>query len=338
MVGFVSDNVSGIHPQIMQALQRENAGYRMPYGNDPLSARLNDVFSELFEKEVFVIPCTTGTAANSLALSLMAGPINSICVHEQSHVYLDECNAPEFFSGGARLSPLQGQDCKIDLSELAKAASTIGQQHSPQPSAVSITQTTEIGSLYSIAEIAQISAFVKQHDLKLHMDGARFANAVASVGCSAAEMTWQAGVDALSFGATKNGCMAAEAVVLFDKSLIDTAKHRQKRAGQLMSKQRFLAAQLVAYLQDELWLSNAQYSNLQTSALASLLANIDGVALPDSIDSNMMFVKFTPAQIKSLEEHKMAGYVYADGKMRLCCSWATSAAELQQFADCVARA
>jgi threonine aldolase len=271
-------------------------------------------------------------------LSLMAGPINSICVHEKSHVYLDECNAPEFFSGGARLSPMQGEGCKISLSELAKAATTIGQQHSPQPSAVSITQTTEIGSVYSIAEIKQISVFVKQHDLKLHMDGARFANAVASVGCSPAEMTWQAGVDALSFGATKNGCMAAEAVVLFDQSLIDTAMHRQKRAGQLMSKQRFLAAQLGAYLDDGLWLSNAQYSNQQTTALASMLANIEGVELPDSIGSNMMFVKFTQAQIDNLESQGIAGYVYADGKMRLCCSWATTAAELQQFVACVAAA
>lgn len=337
MTAFTSDNVSGIHPRVFSALSAENDGYRMPYGNDLLSQQLDEAFSSVFERPVAVIPCTSGTAANAIALSLMAGPINSVLVHQQSHVYVDECNAPEFYSN-ARLEPLKGENCKIDLQEIDRLATTLGQAHSPQPSAISITQSNEVGLVHSLEELRHLCERSNKYGLKVHMDGARFANAVASLQCSPAEMTWQLGVDILSFGATKNGCMAAEAIVLFDTQLIEQAKFRQKRAGQLLSKQRFLAAQLLAYLKDDLWLENARIGNRQMQQLAVKLKRIEGVSLPDSIDSNMMFAKFTQAQNQALERAGLAGYIYEDGRMRLVCSWATQTAEIDQFVACVEQA
>ncbi|NND83458.1 MAG: low specificity L-threonine aldolase [Gammaproteobacteria bacterium] len=337
MVGFVSDNVSAIHPRIMEALQRENEGVRMPYGNDGLSAQLNERFSQVFETPVDVIPCTTGTAANSLALSLMAGPINSIGVHERSHVYADECNAPEFYSG-ARLAPLAGADCKVELAELAELTTLIGEAHSPQPAALSLTQTTEVGTVYSIQEVQKLAEMAQVKKMFVHMDGARFANAVAALDCSPADISWRAGIDALSFGGTKNGCMAAEAVVIFNRKLLPTAAHRQKRAGQLLSKNRFMAAQLLAYTEDDLWLQTARHANARMSELAAGLANIEGVQLPSEIASNMMFARFTEAQNRALKNAGLAGYLFDSGEMRLVCSWATSKEDVDQFIACVSGA
>lgn len=335
MVGFVSDNVSGVHPEIFAAMEKQNSGYCMPYGNDDLSNALQGSFSELFDTEVTVLPCSSGTAANSLALSLMAGPINSVCVHQNSHVYVDECNAPEFFTGGARLAPMGGVGCKISMDSLQNAASHIGQAHSAQPSAISLTQTTEEGTVYSIDEINEITSFAKQHGMKTHMDGARFANAVAALGCHPADITWKAGVDALSFGATKNGAMAAEAVILFDQSLGREAAHRHKRAGQLLSKQRFLSAQLAAYIKHDLWLTNARHANGQIKKLVQMLSSIEEVELPQDIQGNLVFIKFTEEQNKRLSDAGLAGYIFPNGQMRLCCSWATNDDELHAFVHCL---
>jgi threonine aldolase len=273
-----------------------------------------------------------------LALSLMVEPINSICVHESSHIFLDESTAPELFTGGARLSPLGGADSKIDLASLQQAMGTIGAMHSAQPGALSLTQSTETGSVYSIDELTQLTKTAKDKGLRTHMDGARFANAVAALDCSPAELTWKAGIDALSFGATKNGAMAAEAVILFKPNLFKSAPYKQKRSGQLLSKQRFLAAQLLAYLKDDLWLVNARTANQKTQNLATGLTNIDGVILPEQITTNMMFVKFTDAQVQRLQKHDLAGYVYANGSMRLCCSWASEESDIAKFIDCVSSA
>jgi len=335
MVAFVSDNVSAIHPKIFQAIADQNSAYRMPYGNDDLSKSLVAEFSNLFDTEVAVLACSSGTAANALALSLMAGPINSVCVHRNSHVYVDECNAPEFYTGGARLLPLDGADCKIDLAALELAATQIGEAHSPQPCAISLTQTTEVGSVYSIDEVNEITSFAKRHGLKTHMDGARFANAVAALDCHPADITWRAGIDALSFGATKNGAMAAEAVILFDQALCKEAAHRHKRAGQLLSKQRFLSAQLAAYIKDELWLDNARHANQQMTKLVHMLSSIESIELPENVHSNMIFAKFTEQQNQQLSDAGLAGYIFPNGQMRLCCSWATRDEELHAFVDCL---
>jgi threonine aldolase len=338
MSAFISDNVSGIHPKILDAISKANFGSELPYGFDQWSMQMNSDFSDLFETPVLVIPCTSGTAANCLALSLMVEPINSICVHESSHIFLDESTAPELFTGGARLSPLGGADSKIDLASLQQAMGTIGAMHSAQPGALSLTQSTETGSVYSIDELTQLTKTAKDKGLRTHMDGARFANAVAALDCSPAELTWKAGIDALSFGATKNGAMAAEAVILFKPNLFKSAPYRQKRSGQLLSKQRFLAAQLLAYLKDDLWLVNARTANQKTRNLATGLTNIDGVILPEQITTNMMFVKFTDAQVQRLQKHDLAGYVYANGSMRLCCSWASEESDIAKFIDCVSSA
>lgn len=331
MVGFVSDNVSGIHPAIADAMSRENSGYRMPYGDDDLSRLLDDKFSELFGTDVAVLPCLTGTATNSLAFALMTRPYNSVCVYADSHAYLDECAAPEFFSGGARQVPVGGPNGKIDPAELVKAMAAIGQPQSPQPAAVSVSQATESGTLYRIEELNAITAVARDHELKTHMDGARFANAVAGLDCHPSEISWKANIDILSFGATKNGCLAAEALILFDTSYISEARYRLKQFGQRLSKQRFLAAQLLAYVDDGLWLSNAQHANRQAAALASRLAAIDGVKLMHTDKSNMLFVKFSKVQIAALESAGLAGYLYDNGYMRLVCSWATSDEEVSKF-------
>lgn len=334
MTAFTSDNVSGIHPAIFAALSDENSGYRMPYGNDETSARLDAAFSDLFEREVAVIPCTSGTAANAIGLSLLAGPINSVLVHERSHVYVDECNAPEFYSN-ARLEPLKGANCKIDPSEIDRLLTTLGEAHSPQPSAISITQSNEVGLVHTLEELSELVDHSKKGGLRVHMDGARFANAVASLNCSPAEMTWKLGVDVLSFGATKNGCMAAEAIVLFDQNLVKQAKYRQKRAGQLLSKNRFLAAQLLAYLNDQLWLENARQGNNQMKTFVEQLSGLNGVILPESVDSNMMFCGFSQEQNRALQEAGLAGYLFEDGRMRLVCSWATQDSDIDGFINCV---
>ena len=330
MSAFKSDNTSAVHPKVFEALQKANDGYAMPYGDDEISVRLNDAFSDMFETEVAVIPCSTGTAANSLSLALFAGPVNSVMVHTDSHVYRDECNAPEFYSG-ARLVTIEGTNGKMTPDTLRPHITKVDPRHTAQPSAISLTQVTELGTVYSLEEIKALTGLAKEQGLAVHMDGARFANAVASLGCSAADMTWKAGVDVLSLGLTKNGAMAAEAVVLF---IPDKAKEgflRQKRAGQLLSKQRYLAAQLAAMAQDNLWLDIGRESNAKTERLCAALREIDGTDIPDVINSNMTFIRLQPDQIARLQDEGLAGYMYDDTRMRICCSWSTTDAEIDRF-------
>jgi len=332
---FISDNVTGAHPAIMDAVVACNEGIAPSYGNDELTKTLNDAFSNLFETDVAVIPCTSGTAANALSLSLIAGPTNAICAHEHSHVYQDECNAPEFFTGGARVSPIHGADGKLDLGALSASFSRKGDYHAAQPSAATFSQATESGSVYSLAEIKKVAGICRANELKLHMDGARFSNAVVSLGCSAAEMTWKAGVDMLSFGATKNGCMAAEAIVLFDPSLADDAMYRAKRSGQLLSKMRFVTAQLLAFLDNDLWLDNARVANNAATSLAEGLSNKSCAQLASVPQANMLFVRLDVDAVAALEKAGLAGYVDAKGMMRLCTSWRTTESDIQAFLNCL---
>lgn len=331
MTAFLSDNVSGMHPAIAAALGAAGDGYALPYGDDELSARLDETYSRLFDTEVSVLPCVTGTAANSLAIALVARPFNSVCVYTESHVYLDECNGPEFFSGGARQLRIGGEQGKIDPAGLTEAMALIGERHSGQPSAVSVSQATELGTLYRPDELRAISAIAREHGLRVHMDGARFGNAVAGLDCDPADLSWKAGVDLLSFGATKNGCLAAEAIILFDTSLAREARYRVKQAGQLLSKQRFLSAQLLAYVEDGLWLANASHANRQAAALATRLAAVDGVELMHREKTNMLYARLPQRHVAALEAAGLAGYSYPNGYMRLVCSWATSDEEIDRF-------
>lgn len=289
---FRSDNVAGAAPEIMAALLAANAGDASAYGNDTLSAELDGAFSVLFDTACRVFPVATGTAANVLSLASICPPHGAIYCHQDSHIVVDECNAPEFYTGGAKLILLPGAHGKIELGALKAhlAQGWRGVQHNPQPSAVSITQATESGTLYTPDEIADIAHVCRANGLRLHMDGARFANAVASQNCSAADMTWKAGVDVLSFGATKNGALAAEAVVFFKPELAADFLYRRKRGGHLFSKSRFVSAQLLAMLQDDLWLRLARDANARARQLADGLAAVPGVAIDAPVQANEIFV------------------------------------------------
>lgn len=293
---FRSDNVAGAAPEIMAALTEANRGTASAYGDDEWSRKLDAAFSTVFETACRVFPVATGTAANVLSLSAVAPGHGAIFCHQDSHIVVDECNAPEFYTGGAKLVALPGEVGKIDMGALRTALGQgwRGVQHHPQPAAISITQATESGTVYAPDEIAAISALCREHDLRLHMDGARFANAVAGLNASAADLTWRAGVDVLSFGATKNGAMAAEAVVFFRPELAQDFLYRRKRGGHLFSKMRFLSVQLLAMLQDGLWLRLAHGANGRAQQLADGLRRIQGVTIPWPVQANEVFATLPP--------------------------------------------
>jgi threonine aldolase len=300
---FRSDNVASVAPEIMAAIAAANRGTEAAYGNDAISKRLDGLFSDLFGKHVRVFPALTGTVANALALSVLSPPYGAIYAHRGAHVHLDECGAPELFTAGAKLVMLDGAIGKIALDsfEAALAASGKGFVHSVQPACLSLTQASELGTVYRPDEIAQLTAVAHRHGLAVHMDGARFANAVVSSGCTPAELSWRAGVDVLTLGATKNGALAAEAIVLFRTDLASELAFRHKRAGQLVSKMRFVSAQLEAYLTDDLWLKLARHANHQAARLGAGLERLAGARLLAPIEANEVFVELPRAVIDGLK-------------------------------------
>lgn len=293
-MNFRSDNEAGAHPAIIEAVSRAfSAGPVHSYGGDEWTQRLERRLRDLFEKpDLVAFPVITGTAANGLALANCTPPWGSVFCHPSAHIAEEETNAPEFFTSGARLFRVDGPAGKIDPRKLAVALAqpVYGVVHYPQPSVVSITQATECGTVYGPEEVAAISASAQRHGLKLHMDGARFANALAYVGCAPAEISWKAGVDVLSFGATKNGAMAAEAVVFFDAELARDFQYRRKRGGHLLSKMRFLSSQLEAYLTDGLWLANARHANAMARRLVAGLTALKGTQLLYPVEANEIFI------------------------------------------------
>lgn len=301
-MNFCSDNVTGCSPEILTALAAANSGSAMPYGHDKYTQQLQQQFSDLFEKEVLVFPVATGSAANALALSVLTPPFGAIYCHQDAHINADECGAPEFYTGGAKLVPLPGQHGKLSAADLALSLkkAEAGVVHHVQPAAVSLTQGTEAGTTYKLEEIQRLAEITHTHGLSLHMDGARFANALVSLGCTPAQMTWKSGVDVLSFGATKNGAMAAEAVVFFNPALAATFRYRRKRGGHLFSKMRFLSVQLQVYLEDNLWLRNARHANQMAVKLASGLALVPGVHVLHPVEINEIFVYFPQEVVKGL--------------------------------------
>lgn len=325
-MNFASDNVTGACPEVLQAIVRHNDGAALPYGEDPVTTAAEARLKEIFETDLVALPVATGTACNAIALSCMAPPYGAIYCHRDAHIHVDECGAPELFTGGAKLIPLDGDGVKLTPDALEAAIVGAGVVHHPQPAAVSLSQGTEGGTLYSLEEIAALSAVAKRHGLKVHMDGARFANALVALGCAPAEMTWQAGVDVLSFGATKNGCLAAEALIFFDKTLAADAHFRRKRAGQLLSKMRFVSAQIEAYLGDEVWLRNAHHANTMAVKLSGGLCALPGVSALHPTEINEVFCRMPQALTDAL---LAAGFVFYDGyfgpgTVRLVCAWNTS--------------
>lgn len=316
MHNFCSDNVTIIAPEIMAALERANSGAAMPYGNDEITKRLEQRIAQIFERSVAVFPVATGTASNALALSALTPPYGVIFCHEQAHIQVDECGAPELYTGGAKMLPLAGAGAKITPAVLnaALALGWRGNVHNAQPAVLSLTQATECGTVYRLDEVRALAEIAHAHGLKVHMDGTRFANALVSLNCAPADASWRAGVDVLSLGATKNGAMAAEVVVFFDPALAQTMGFRRKRAGHLFSKMRFVSAQLEAYLTDDLWLRNARHANAMARRMADGLAKIHGCRLVHPREANLLFVMLPNRVIDGLEQ---AGFgFYREGGVR----------------------
>ncbi|MFP8967419.1 threonine aldolase family protein [Pokkaliibacter sp. CJK22405] len=338
---FHSDNVAGASMEVLNAIVESSAGSAVPYGNDPLTERVEQQLAEIFECELSAFLVPTGTAANCLALSTLTPPWGAILCHPESHINNDENTAPEFFTGGARLIEVSGDNGKLNPSRLVEQLShKKGDVHSAQPLAVSITQVTETGSVYRLEEIQTIGALCKEAQVPLHMDGARFANALAALGCTPAEMTWKAGVTALSFGATKNGVLGAEAVIMFDKKYAQEMGFRRKRSGHLFSKMRLLSAQMNAYLSNGLWMRNATHANAMAARLAKGLSGLPGVEAVGRSDANILFFRFPRTLIQNLQSEGYGFYTgrWEPGVVRMVTSFATTEADVDAFIEGASKA
>lgn len=340
---FASDNSGPVHPEVLAAVASANTGYAMPYGADTIMDEVRASIRTLFEApEAAVYLVATGTAANALALATMCAPYETVFCSPTAHIHEDECNAPEFYSAGAKLSIVGTQD---QMTPEALRASIEAQEtrgvHGPQRGPVSITQVTERGAVHALAELKALADVAKSYGLGVHLDGARFANAQAALGCTAAEMTWKAGVDVVSFGGTKNGCMGVEAVIFFNPEKAWEFELRRKRGAHLFSKHRFLSAQMQAYLADDLWLKSAKQANANCARLAAGLETIEGAQITNRPDANMIFAELPRAAHQRLAE-KGARYYVLSGDVakgdpeellpcRLVCDWSIPEAMIDQF-------
>ena len=327
---FVSDNISSACPEVMEALAKANEANSPSYGEDPWTHDLSVRLREIFETPVTVFPVTTGTAANALALSTLTPAFGKIFCHELAHINTDECGAPELFTGGAKLIDMPGANGRITAQALEETIYGVGNVHHAQPASVSITQACESGTVYSIEEIEAIAAVAHSHNLSMHMDGARFANALVTLGVTPAQMTWQAGIDVLSFGGTKNGCLTAEAVVFFKPELVGDFPFLQKRAGQLLSKSRFISSQFMGYLADDVWMRNARQANAMAQRFSKGLADLPGLELAYPTQSNEVFVVMPAALIDRLSAKGLAiNDEELDGKaVRFVAAWNTTETEV----------
>jgi threonine aldolase len=300
---FTSDNAAIIDPRILQALVACNSGVATAYGIDPESAGIDALFSDLFERETFVFAAPTGTAANALALGAVTPSYGAIFCHEKAHIFTTECGAPEFFSGGARQVPLPGAQGKLTPATLEDALKPYqsGSLHQLRAATLSLTQATDLGTIYSADELACLSELARSAGLKVHLDGARFANAMVRLGCTPADMSWKAGVDVVSFGTTKNGTMNAEVVLAFDRQIAQALRYLHKRAGFLQSKMRYVSVQLSAYLHDDLWINNARRANVNADRLVAAIDACDGAWLENPVQANEVFVHLTEAAQARLE-------------------------------------
>lgn len=335
---FTSDNASGAAPQVMAALQAANAGYACSYGADALMDQVRTQVREVFEApEAAVYLVATGTIANSLCLGLGCPPWGAVFCHQHAHVAEDECGAPEFYTHGAKLALVPGPHGKMTPETLRGALGGVGTigVHSVQRGMLTVTNVTEAGTVYTPAEVAALVAEAKAHGLPCHLDGARFANALVATGATAAEMTWKAGIDMVSFGGTKNGCLGVEAVVIFDPAKAWEFELRRKRGGHLFSKHRFLSAQMTAYLQDDLWLRLAAHANAMAARLAAGLAAVPGATLRHPVQANILFPEWPAGLTARAEAAGAAFYPFPapPGRegARLVTSWSTTEADVDDF-------
>lgn len=328
-----SDNVTGVAPEILDAILRANHGTAASYGADELTTGLGDRFSEVFGRSCAVQPLGTGTATNALALSLLTPPWGAILCSAVSHVHDSECGAAELFTGGAKVTPLPETHGKLlpeTLEERLERAGW-GRTSEVQPAVLSIAQATERGTVYRPDEIAALTAIARRHGLKAHLDGARFGNAVAALGCAPADLTWRAGVDVLSFGGTKNGCLAAEAIVMFDESLAEPLRFRARKTGHVFSKMRFVSAQLEAYVEDGLWLRLAAHANAMADRLARGLARIDGAELLHPVEINEIFMTLPKAAQDALRRDGFGFYDRGQSEVRLVTAFDTRPEQVDAF-------
>jgi threonine aldolase len=329
---FFSDNAAPAHPRVLEAIAAANR-LDTAYDGDEWSRRLDGAFSDLFETEVRALWVTTGTAANSLALAALCPPYRAILCHRDAHIEVDEAGAPGFFTGGAKLVLLDGEGAKISPETVEAACDTIRDDvHQVQPAAISITNATEYGLVYRAAEVAALGDLAKRRGLALHMDGARLANALATTGEALADVTWRAGVDALSFGFVKNGGLNAECLVLFRTGLADEIAVRRKRAGHLLSKGRYLAAQILALLDNGLWLDNARAAN----AAARVIAAAAPGRLVHPVEANEIFLRASPEEAAGLRDAGFDFYDWGPGEIRFVTSWDQHGEPLQQLAAAIA--
>lgn len=329
---FFSDNAAPVHPHVLAAMAGANV-LDTAYDGDGWSKRLDARLSALFEAEVRVLWVPTGTAANCLALAALCPPHGGVVCHRDAHIQNDEGGAPEFYTHGAKLFLAEGAGAKLTPAGIARVIDAIPDDvHRVQPHAISITNATEYGLTYTPGEVAAIGALARARGLRLHMDGARFANAVVHQGCSPADVTWRAGVDALSFGFVKNGAMSAEALVFFDPDLAAATLYRRKRAGLLLSKGRYLSAQILAMLDGDLWLDNARAAN----AAAARIGQGAGNRLVHPVEANEVFVRASPAQAAALRAQGFDFYDWAEGEIRLVTAWDSDAATVDRLAEAIA--
>jgi len=338
IINFASDNTSGVDPEIFSVLEQAAKSSSMPYGDDVFTSKLQMRANEIFEKQVTIFPVATGSAANALALSVVCPPYGSVYCHRESHLEEDECAAPEFYIGGGKLSLLSGEKAKFSAESLKaklEVKSPAPPVHHSPAAAVSITQATELGSVYSIDDIAAISDVARYHKLSLHMDGARIANAIVSLGVTPAEATWKSGIDVLSLGATKNGVFAAEAVIFFDPEKAADFEFRRKRGGHLFSKYRFLSSQLLPYLEENKWLKLAENANLRAQQLGKGLQKLSQFSILHEVETNMVFVKMPASLLEDFERKNCLFYTWGQDEgyifARFVTSFNTTEKEVDRF-------
>lgn len=346
-MNFASDNIVGASAPVLQAIVQANAGAMAAYGNDEISKRVRARFSDLFEREVSVFFAATGTAANALALSAAVPPYGLCVCHREAHIIDDECGAPEFFMHGAKLAGLPGVGAKLRAEDVAAYLNSLPKAVKQMPpKALSISQVSEGGLVYGSDELAALGQVCREHGLSFHMDGARFANALVALGCTPAEMTWRQGVDILSFGATKNGGLMAEAIVVFKPELAESLGYRSKRAGQIISKGRLIAAQFEGYFADDHWLANARHANRMAKLLSEGLMQLPGVRLAWPTDANEVFPIIPQALNKALKEAGILYHPWTDLSLpetervgenevliRLVASWATREEDVRKVLE-----
>ncbi len=344
-MNFASDNGGPAHPNVIEALARANEGHAMAYGSDPLTEAVQERIRVVFEApEAAVYLVATGTAANSLLLATLARPWQTVFCSPVAHIHVDECGAPEFFTGGAKLTLVEAPDGRM-LPEALRAAILAEETrgvHGPERGPVSLTQATERGTVHSLDQIGALTAVAREFCLPVHIDGARFANALVALGCTPAEMTWKAGVDAVSFGGTKNGLMGVEAAVIFDPEKAWEFELRRKRGAHLFSKHRFLAAQMAAYLADDLWLEMARAANAATARLVRGLKQVPEVSLPYEPRANIVFAEWPRAVHRRLQEAGAQYHIWNGGLdgpgderliARLVTDWSATEADVDRFLD-----